>query len=414
MNHPKPQACPVCHGEVLSRFLRQLEVPVNCSALCATADQAQSVPRGDIELAFCPECGMVFNAAFEPRLLAYDASYENSLRFSPAFCEYADSLASRLVEEYSLRGKDIVEIGCGDGEFLRRICLEGGNSGMGFDPSLVGEPSAPNVTFVKRSYDELASNTSADFICSRHVLEHIQQPRSLLLSVHRALSSRPGSAAYFEVPDAMAVLDGPATWDINYPHCSYFTSVSLKRLLESCGFGVLKVSNAFGRQFLSVEAAPRPSTARVLASPRILEVRKLARIVERFSLHFREAVEQWARFLEYAHAEGRRVVLWGAGAKAVTFLNSIPGAQRLTAVVDLNPRKQGCFVPGTAHEVLAPARLASVGPDVIISLNPVYEQEIRRSAGEMGLAAEVVTQPGIPIFPPKAFSHTSTMVQKMS
>ena len=37
MNHPKPQACPVCDGEVLSRFLRQLEVPVNCSALCATA-----------------------------------------------------------------------------------------------------------------------------------------------------------------------------------------------------------------------------------------------------------------------------------------------------------------------------------------------------------------------------------------
>jgi len=413
MYHPKPQSCPICSTEVSSRFLKQPGVPTNCSALHATAEAAQSVPRGDIELAFCSNCGMIFNAAFEREQVTYDVSYENSLRFSPTFCEYADSLAARLVETHGLRGKRIVEVGCGDGEFLRTICRKGGNSGAGFDPSFAGILDDPNIAIIRNSYDDLAADTPADFVCCRHVLEHIQQPRDLLLQVHRALSGRAGSAAYFEVPDAIAVLSGTAIWDVIYPHCNYFTAVSLAGLFEACHFTVHNITMSFGQQYLAIEASPRTNSTPLRPSYRSLDIQKLSRVVDRFRLHFRETVEQWARFLEYAHAEGRRVVLWGAGAKAVTFLNTIPGASRVASVVDLNPRKQGSFVPGTGHQVIAPKALGCTQPDILITLNPVYEGEIRRIAANMGLTAEVITKPDIPILPARPVRHLNAMAQKM-
>jgi SAM-dependent methyltransferase len=413
MYHPKPQSCPVCSTEVSSRFLKQSGVPTNCSALYATAGEAQAVPRGDIELAFCCNCGMIFNAEFDREQVNYDASYENSLRFSPTFCEYADSLATRLVNTHGLRGKRIVEVGCGDGEFLRAICRKGGNRGAGFDPSFAGVLDDPAVSIIRNSYDEVAADTPADFICCRHVLEHIDQPRELLLQVHRALSGRAGSVAYFEVPDALAVLSGSAIWDVIYPHCNYFTAVSLSGLFESCHFIVHNISMSFGQQYLAIEASPCAYSTALRSISRSLDIQKLSRVVERFRLRFRETVEQWARFLEYAHAEGRRVVLWGAGAKAVTFLNTSPGASRIASVVDMNPRKQGSFVPGTGHPVIAPGALAAIQPDILITLNPVYEGEIRRIAGEMGLTAEVITKPGIPILSARPVRHLSAMAQKM-
>ncbi|MBA2516045.1 MAG: hypothetical protein H0V22_01790, partial [Solirubrobacterales bacterium] len=72
------------------------------------------------------------------------------------------------------------------------------------------------------------------------------------------------------------------------------------------------------------------------------------------------------------------VAVWGAGAKGVTFANQLdPSAQALACVVDLNPAKQGGFLPGTGHRILSPRELDGEGIATAILLNPNYEQEIR-------------------------------------
>lgn len=48
----------------------------------------------------------------------YNQEYENSLHYSPKFIQYANDIASDLVARYSLNGVDILDIGCGTGEFL--------------------------------------------------------------------------------------------------------------------------------------------------------------------------------------------------------------------------------------------------------------------------------------------------------
>ncbi len=82
------------------------------------------------------------------------------------------------------------------------------------------------------------------------------------------------------------------------------------------------------------------------------------------------------------------MALWGAGSKGVTFLNVVPAAAGIHAVVDLNPRKTGRHIPGTGHAIVAPESLRADRVDVVLVMNPLYEDEIRRQVGNLGIGAE--------------------------
>jgi hypothetical protein len=105
---------------------------------------------------------------------------------------------------------------------------------------------AGQVTFVRDLYSEEYIDRPADLICCRHVLEHLPDPRQLLLSLRRMLNNRSGTVVYFEVPNAESVLGGATMWDVNYPHCLYFSRPALARLFREAGFLVVRLEPCFG------------------------------------------------------------------------------------------------------------------------------------------------------------------------
>ncbi|GAG03126.1 unnamed protein product, partial [marine sediment metagenome] len=136
-------------------------------------------PKGDIALGFCNICGFIANVAFDPSLHEYSSRYEGTQGFSPTFNAFHRKLANHLIDRYDLYGKDIIEIGCGQGEFLTLLCELGGNRGVGFDPAYArgrNECGDKNrVTFINNFYSEKYNNYRGDFICCKMTLEHIQQ-----------------------------------------------------------------------------------------------------------------------------------------------------------------------------------------------------------------------------------------------
>jgi hypothetical protein len=105
--------CPVCgaNGEI---FFETRNVPVYCNILQPTRAAAVAAEQAKIRLAFCHICGHIYNTAFDPARISYDAHYDNSLHFSPRFQNYARELAAHLIERYALKGKTIIDIGCGN------------------------------------------------------------------------------------------------------------------------------------------------------------------------------------------------------------------------------------------------------------------------------------------------------------
>ena len=87
---------------------------------------------------------------------------------------------------------------------------------------------------------------------------------------------------------------------------------------------------------------------------------------------------------------GEHAVVWGAGAKGVTFLNGTdPDATLIDRIVDVNPRKQGKFVPCSGQQVIQPEELAAAPPSLVIVMNGLYTDEIKQTLDRLGLAAEL-------------------------
>ena len=98
----------------------------------------------------------------------------------------------------------------------------------------------------------------------------------------------------------------------------------------------------------------------------------------------------WRDFIERKRKAGKKIVLWGGGSKAVAFVTTLGLNDELASIVDINPFKQGKFLPGSGHQATAPKDLKKIMPDVVIVMNPIYVPEIRKSLNELGLAPEVV------------------------
>lgn len=386
-------ACPVCCATDIRVFIEIAQLPVHSNVIYPSYQEAVLTPQGDLQLGFCKICGHIFNMAFDPVLMQYNQTYENSLHFSPHFQEYAKSLAMRLIECHSLKAKNIIEIGCGKGDFLHLLCKLGNNHGVGFDRSYVRERidsiDKNQITFIQDFYSERYSHYQADLICCRHVLEHIQTPRNFLTAIRRTIGSRLDTALYFEVPNVMFMLRDLSIWDLIYEHCAYFCKSSLAYLFHACNFQVKNLSGAFNDQFLGIDLQPVENLS-LSKDEKYGDIQKLSNYVTAFGERYQDKVTEWRHKLEEIESVGQQAVLWGAGSKGVTFLNTLNIKDQIKYIVDINPHKHGMYVAGTGQKIVPPAFLKEYQPNTVIVMNEVYLEEIRQIVTEMGVSSQFI------------------------
>jgi SAM-dependent methyltransferase len=384
--------CPACRSADVTTFYEADGVPVHSCVLAHSREEAVGFPTGRLRLAFCASCGFVFNAAFDASLLDYSRDYEETQGFSPRFRAFARELAEGLIDRFELHDKDVLEIGCGKGEFLALLCEIGPNRGVGIDPSYVPErmdsEAAGRLRFIRDYYSEAYLDLRADLVCCRHTLEHIPDVADFVSLVRRSIGDR-GTPVLFEVPDTRRVLREAAFWDLYHEHCSYFTLGSLARLFRSGGFEVSELSVAFDDQYLLIDGRPSSDPSGAVL-PQEESVAELDVEVESFRKHKDDVIGGWADRLDRWHGQGRRVVVWGSGSKGVAFLTTLKVGGQVSAVVDVNPFRQGKFMIGTGHPIVAPETLVGSPPDVVVVMNPIYVGEIERQLDGMGLRPNIV------------------------
>lgn len=389
--------CPSCGHIGLSIFYHLADVPVHSVRLIHSRQEALDYPRGDILLGHCRRCGFVTNIAYDPSAADYGAEYEATQAFSPTFGSFARGLAERLVEKHDIHGKHIVEIGCGQGEFLQLMCQLGDNWGIGFDPAyvrgrtdirLTESDAGAKVKFIADYYSERYDHIRADFVCCKMTLEHIDHPYRFVRSIRRSMDRNPKATVFFQVPDAEGILRDLGFWDIYYEHCSYFTSESLTSLFERCGFEVLSLERAYDDQYLLLEARAAPTNDRARAASD--ETRNSADAVARYAEHHADRIARWQHTLRDLAQNGQRAAIWGAGSKGVAFLTTLRANDEVACAVDINPNKHHTFMAGTGHEIVSPEDLATYRPAMVIIMNPIYRKEIRKDLERLGLSPQVV------------------------
>jgi SAM-dependent methyltransferase len=385
--------CPVCHSTDLRTFFEIYDVPIICSTPWPSRNAALNCPKGNIKLAFCPACSFIMNLDFEPNSLEYTRAYGNPLHFSPYFQGYAQSLAERLVKKYNLYEKDIIEIGCGNGYFLKLLCQLGNNRGVGFDPAYVvskkNNSFKSQVKFIRDYYSERYSNYQGDLIVCRQTLEHLPNPLEFLKILRRTIGNRENTRLFFEVPNATKIFREMFIWDIIYEHFSHFTSPSLTYTFSVSDFHVNKISKDFKDQFLLTHAQPSNQRSPTPNLEHLSEISRIAHDIESFVTNYQKKVEKCRHKLKKLIDRGQRMVVWGAGSKGVTFLNVLKDLP-IEYVIDINPNKQGMYIPGTGQKIVPPELLEEYQPDLIILMNPIYRQEIQELIKKLGLTIKLV------------------------
>lgn len=392
---------PLAAGTTLEPFFELEGVPVFCNVLYEDAASARAAARGDITLGVCPSSGFVFNTSFDPAKLAYSPRYENSLHFSPRFDAWARGMAAELTRPH---GDDelVIDVGCGQGDFLRTIAESKRCHAIGFDQSIDAmheEDFGNGSRFeLRNAYLDAESFTGAPkLLMNRHVLEHVADPLALLRTFRGVLERRQDARLYLEVPNAHWSFVQLGVWDLIYEHCGYFAPCALREALTRAGFDIEVLRPEFGEQFLSAVArvrageAPKSDAAAHDGDDSLRDVREMLELARSFRARYDALVHEAQQKLERACQNGARVVLWGAGSKGAMLLDTLERGQDVCAAIDKNPRKVGKHLAGSGHRIYAPASLPELAPEVVLVANPLYRDEIANECRELGLNARVET-----------------------
>ena len=379
--------CPACGSLRHDRIYEARRTPVHSVVLLRDRPTAIGYPAGDIRLEVCRRCHLIFNSAFAPERLDYHTDYESTQACSEVFGEFQRDLIRRLVDRHRLRGRRVVEIGCGQGEFLTALCAQGGNHGVGFDPAYRGIEAAADgkVQVRRRLFDTRVGDLDTDFVCCKMTLEHIAAPGAFVRMIRGAIASGRETVVFFQVPDARRILAEGAFWDVYYEHCNYFDARALTSLFQSNGFRVTNCWSEFDDQYLMLEATVGTQTT----GKTVLPASTATNAAPGFASRCQRRIDDWRDWLACRRSHRQRVVLWGGGSKAVALLGALGPAADIDCVVDINPRKHGTFLPATGHEVIAPHDLAERRPHSVIVMNPIYLGEVTARLRALDLTPDV-------------------------
>ena len=340
-------------GDTLREVYRAEQLPVLQNRMFASAEAARACARGDVVLVQSAQTGLVFNRAFRPELVEYDADYQNEQGLSAAFARHLDAVLDVVRRHFG--GRSLVEVGCGKGLFLERL-LGAGFDVTGLDPTYEG--SNPRVI---RKFFTPEVGIRAEGIVLRHVLEHVPDPVAFLGGLREANGGR--GTIYIEVPCLDWIASHHAWFDIFYEHVNYFRRVDFERM-----FGTVHESgHSFAGQYLYVVAdlatlrAPRRPDGDVFDLPP----------------GFLSAIDESRERLRAGGGAARAI--WGGASKGVIFALLMERAGvAIDTVIDINPAKQGRYLAATGLRVQSPEEAMAhlpAGADVFV-MNSNYREEI--------------------------------------
>ncbi len=354
-----------------------------------TAEQlGEPEPGYPLHARVCAECMLVqLDEVVPPDQIFSDYAYFSS--YSDSWVAHAGRFAHMATERFGLGPESmVVEVGSNDGYLLRHFVGAGVNV-LGLDPAanVAATAQASGVPtkvcfFGRETAEKLrAEGLVADLVVGNNVVAHVPDLNDFVSGFASILSS--DGVLSLEFPHILRLLEGVQFDTIYHEHFSYFSLLSLERVLAEHGLRIFDVQElpTHGGS-LRVLACLAQSSRGELASVAGLRAQESAAGLDRLETYqgFADKVElsrqSLRHFLDAARLEGRSVVAYGAAAKGNTLLNTVPvGVDDIAYVVDRSPEKQGRFLPGSHLPIRSPDHVRLTKPDFLLVLpwNLVHE-----------------------------------------
>jgi SAM-dependent methyltransferase len=375
--------CPVCGSIISTKFFDGGNQPLATLGWPRTELEAIDMTRYPHSFERCIDCTHVWNTEFTYDAIPYNTNPNLMYNSGAVWSGHIEITLEGIIKALP-KDPVIVEVGCGTGHFLSRLCskLSGRGRFIGFDPSSE-VPEDTKIEFIRDYFKpELdVEKFKPDLIIMRHILEHLTSPRefvSLLMWGARTITKP--CYLFAEVPCIDKVIGSNRTSDFFYEHVSHFTSESFRQLLNGVGENPT-INTGYGEEVIFGTVQVHPS------KKQLDSYRNANDYHEQSSENLISIKNQLAEFLN----EGKIVAIWGGTGKASFFINYYGlDREKYPLVVDSDPKKAGTFVPGSGQKIQASNSLRAKKVDIIIIPTQWRARDIFREIEELEIQVEAV------------------------
>ena len=313
-----------------------------------------------LDLCQCMGCGLV---QFDCEPVDYYRDVIRAGGFSKTMVELRRYQYKHLIDSYHLEGKKFIEVGCGQGEFLKVLSeFPVEVHGIEHDPHLVELARAQGLD-VTEGFTETEDTRFAgglyDVFLSFNFLEHQPDPSTMLQAIYRNLED--DAMGLITVPSFEYIMDHNSYYELIRDHLAYYTFETLTPLLERNGF-LVEECEVINRDTLSVIVKKRPQ----MDTENLLEC----------YVNLKREMESYMKYLD---AWDKKVAVWGASHQGFTLAATTKLGERARYIIDSAPFKQGKFAPASHLPIVGPDHFHEHPVDAIIITAPGYTDEIAAS-----------------------------------
>ena len=347
--------CRVCGNKFLSESLQYANMPKAAQYL-PDASSIKDDTGVDLKLYQCVGCGLI---QLDSDPVPYYREVIRAAAISKEMSNFRSKQFANFVQKFSLRGKKIIEIGCGRGEYLSIMQQSGADVyGLEFSPASVDICTKNNLNVSKGFIDNASvklSHAPFDAFFMLSFLEHLPDPNSVLSGINANLVD--GAIGLVEVPNFDVFIKNNVFYEFIPDHLFYFTKETLATLLSLNGFEVLNCTDAWHNFLISATVRKRKGLGTL-----------------EFHKHQKQLKTEIDQYL--SRFKNKRVAVWGAGHVAFAILVLMELSDKILCVIDSAPFKQGKYTPATHIQIVPPNAVDIRQVDAIIVMAGSYSDEV--------------------------------------
>lgn len=338
----------------------------------------------------CSNCALVQLSEELPREILFKPNYVYYSSFSTSWLEHSEFYAHKMIKLLSLDHSDlVVEVASNDG-YLLKYFKSNGIQVLGVEPAAgVAHTAIRNgiptlIDFFGESLaNQIAQTKKPKLIIGNNVLAHVPNLHDFISGIATLIDD--DGVITFEFPHLLNLLKNSQFDTIYHEHYSYLSITALLPIFKQYKLKVFEVEKLLThggslRVFLAKTDSSREigqSLQRILDEELEFDPRNIE-VYELLQSKVLKTKNDLVKELHKLKASGKKISAYGAAAKGITLLNYCEiDSDVIDFVVDLNPSKQGKYLPGSQIPIVDSKILTSNMPDVLLILAWNLSNEIK-------------------------------------